>query len=126
MNLGTTSLREPSTRHLSWTIAAPVMIAALLWPALWNGFPIVFHHTGGFPARPFEGTLAFRRSAFYGACLAWGVSLGFWPSVAAQAALIAWLVVLTLRTHGFGGRPWLAAETVGGLVGGSGLRVVRM
>ena len=67
MNLGTTSLREPFTRRLSWTIAASVMIAALLWPALWNGFPIVFHDTGGYLARPFEGTLTFGRSAFYGA-----------------------------------------------------------
>src|SRR6202163_2936805 len=115
MNLGTTSLREPFTRRLSWTIAASVMIAALLWPALWNGFPIVFHDTGGYLARPFEGTLEFGRSAFYGAFLALGIPLGFWPHVVAQAALIAWLVVVTLRTHGFGGRPWLAAATVVGL-----------
>jgi hypothetical protein len=121
MNLGAASLREPLRRHLSWTIAASVMIAALLWPALWNGFPIVFHDTGGYLARPFEGTLAFGRSAFYGAFLALGIPLGFWPNVAAQAALIAWLVVLTLRTHGFGGRPWLAAATVVGLSGVTGL-----
>ena len=114
-------MREPLGRHLSWTIAASVMIAALLWPALWNGFPIVFHDTGGYLARPFEGTLAFGRSAFYGAFLALGIPLGFWPNVAAQAALIAWLVVLTLRTHGFGGRPWLAAATVVGLSGVTGL-----
>ena len=26
--------------------------ATLLWPALWNGFPIVFYDTGGYLARP--------------------------------------------------------------------------
>src|SRR5258708_24991513 len=58
-------LREPLTRHLTWTIAFSVMIAALLWPALWNGFPIVFDDTGGCFLPPLAGSLLFRRSAFF-------------------------------------------------------------
>ncbi len=106
------SLLEPATRLLIWIVAASVMIAALLWPALWNGFPILSDDTGGYLGRPFEGTLLFGRSAFYGAFLALGIPLNFWPNLVAQAALLAWLIVLGLRTHGFGGRPWLAAATV--------------
>ncbi len=90
------------------------MMLALLWPALWNGFPIVFYDTGGYLVRVFDRELGFGRSAMYGAFLAAGISLKFWPDIIVQSALIAWLVVLTLRVHGFGGRPWLAAAIVAG------------
>src|SRR5450830_1648256 len=95
--------------------ALPVVLAALLWPALWNGFPIVYYDTGGYLARPFEGTLGNGRSALYGAFLALGIPLDFRPNVIAQAAVVAWLVVLTLRVHGSGGRPALATMVVIGL-----------
>jgi len=102
-------------RRFAWAAALPVVLAALLWPALWNGFPIVYYDTGGYLARPFEGTLGNGRSALYGAFLALGIPLDFWPNVIAQAALVAWLVVLTLRVNGLGGRPALATVVVIGL-----------
>lgn len=105
----------PAGRRIAWTISALVMLAALLAPALWNGFPILFHDTGGYLVRPFEGTLVLGRSVVYGLLLAAGRPLGFWPAIVLQAALIAWLLVLTLRAHGLGGRPWLAAALVAGL-----------
>jgi hypothetical protein len=108
----TAPLIELTWRALTWTVATSVMIGALLWPALWNRFPIVFDDSGGYLARPFEGTLMFGRSAFYGAFLALGTRLDFWPNILAQAALVAWLITLLLRTHGCGHRPWLAATTV--------------
>lgn len=88
------------------------MVAALIWPALWNGFPLVFYDTGGYLVRPFERTLGVGRAAIYGLFLAPGIPFQFWPNAIAQAALAAWLVVLTLRTHGLGGRPWLATALV--------------
>ena len=98
--------------RLAWTLAGTLMLVALLWPALWNGFPIVYYDTGGYLARPFERTLLFGRSALYGAFLAAGIPLHFWPNVIIQCALVAWLLSVTLRVHGFGGRPWLAAGVV--------------
>jgi hypothetical protein len=80
---------------------------ALLAPALFNGFPLVFADTGGYLARPFERTLEIGRSALYGAFMAAGLPLHFWPAVLAQAALTVWLIALTLRSHGLGGRPGL-------------------
>jgi len=80
--------------------AAMLMVLA---PALWNGFPLLFPDTGGYLARPIEGTLELGRSALYGAFLAAGVPLDFWPNVVVQAALVVWLIALTLRSHGFGG-----------------------
>jgi hypothetical protein len=77
-------------------------VAVLLIPALWNGVAFVFADTGGYLLRPLEGTLELGRSALYGAFIAFGVTLDFWPAVLAQAALTAWVIMLTLRTHGHG------------------------
>jgi len=107
--------------RIAWTLAAALMLTALLWPALWNGFPIVFYDTGGYLARPFEATLSMGRSALYGAFLVLGIKQHFWPNIIMQAALVAWLVALVLRLHGFGGRPWLAAAIVIGLCASTGL-----
>lgn len=87
-------------QRLTWIIAFVVMTAALMWPAFWNGFPILFADTGGYLARPFEGNLAFGRSALYGAFLAAGMKLDFWPNVIAQAALCVFVLVIALRAHG--------------------------
>jgi hypothetical protein len=91
-------------------------VIALLTPALWNGFPLVFADTGGYLARPFEGTLDIGRSAFYGAFLAAGIPFDFWPNVIVQAALTAWLLMLLLRVDGAGARPALTLLLVIALV----------
>src|SRR5271157_1455984 len=80
-----TPLYLQQNAKIAWTLAAGLMLAALLWPALWNGFPIVFYDTGGYLARPFEGTLSMGRSALYGAFLATGVRHHFWPNIIVQA-----------------------------------------
>jgi hypothetical protein len=109
-------------RHvLAWTLAGIAMLLALLAPALWNGFPLIYPDTGGYMTRPIEGTLIMGRSALYGLFLDVGIPFAFWPNVIAQAALTAWLVVLTMRTHGLGGRPWLAAGIVALLSAGTSL-----
>jgi hypothetical protein len=98
--------------RLAWTLASAAMLLTVLAPALWNGFPFIFPDTGGYLARPYEGTLELGRSALYGAFLAIGVPLDFWPNIIAQAALTIWLVVLTLRAQRLGDRPWLALAVV--------------
>ncbi len=100
------------TARFAWPLAVPLMLAALLWPAFWNGFPIIFADTGGYLERPFAGDLVMGRSAFYGAFLLLGLRLDFWPNIVAQAALTVWVSMLSLRAHGLGGRPWLAASIV--------------
>ncbi|HTV37572.1 MAG TPA: hypothetical protein VMF12_14150, partial [Xanthobacteraceae bacterium] len=77
-----------------------VMAVILLLPAIWNGFPFVFADTGGYLIRPFARTLELGRSALYGAFLAAGISLDFWPCVAVQALLCAWMIGLLLRVQG--------------------------
>ncbi len=87
-------------RALRWPATCAAMAAVMLLPAIWNGFPFVFADTGGYLIRPFMGTLELGRSALYGAFLAAGISLDFWPCVIVQALLCAWLVSLVLRTQG--------------------------
>ena len=88
------------------------MLVALIAPALWNGFPLIFADTGGYLDRPILGTLSTGRSALYGLFLYTGVSFSFWPNGIIQSALTVWLIVLTMRAHGLGGRPWLALGIV--------------
>ena len=91
--------------RFAWSLVFVAMVPALLWPALANRFPLVFYDTGGYLVPVFEQELHLGRSALYGAFLALGIPLDFWPNVVIQAALAGWLVILTLRAHGFGRRP---------------------
>ena len=88
------------------------MMLLLMAPAIWNGFALIFPDTGGYLDRPILGTLGMGRSALYGAFLYLGVPSAFWLNVILQSAMMVWLIVLTLRTHGLGGRPWLALGMV--------------
>ncbi|HTQ84335.1 MAG TPA: hypothetical protein VMI47_13830 [Pseudolabrys sp.] len=102
----------PRSGLVPWILSSAAMLLLLLLPALWNGFPLIFPDTGGYLARPLEGTLDLGRSALYGLFLVAGLPLAFWPVVIVQSALTIWLVVLTMRAHGLGGRPWLALGIV--------------
>lgn len=102
-------------RSLRWPVAALAMIAALLWPALWNGFPIVFHDTGGYLDAAVSGILANGRSTLYGFFLRLGIPTSFWLNVIVQAGTVAWLIAVTLRAHGLGGRPQLALSVTLGM-----------
>src|SRR3990170_1936698 len=88
-------------------LASFVCVLLLLAPALWNGFPLLQYDTGGYLARWYEGTLVPSRAVVYGLILNAGTMLAFWPVLLLQSALTAWVVALTLRTHGLGQRPWL-------------------
>ena len=80
-------------------------IVILLAPALWNGFPLLEHDTGGYLARWFEGYLVPSRSTVYGLFVAAGWPLDFWPVVFLQAAAAVWILALVFRAHGLGERP---------------------
>ena len=116
----TEETRAKFRERLDWLLV-PAMIALLLWPALWNGFPLIFPDTGGYLLRPLEGTLALGRSAVYGTFLAAGLPLDFWPNVLIQAAGTVFVIRVLLRTHGLGGRPWLAVILVVALTAFTGL-----
>lgn len=106
------SSAETYAPAIVWPLASAAMMLALLAPAIWNGFPLIFPDTGGYFTAPMVHALANGRSALYGYFLDLGIPLAFWPCIAAQAALMVWLFVLTLRVNALGGRPWLALGIV--------------
>lgn len=108
-------------KRLAWIPATLGIMLALMGAALWNGFPLIFPDTGGYFTRPIEGTLDMGRSALYGLFLYIGIPFAFWPAVLVQCALTAWLIVLTLRAHDLGDRPWLAFGIVLALCAATGL-----
>lgn len=86
---------------LVWTLSIMVSVAALLSPALWNGFALVFFDTGGYVRRVLTMELTPGRSLFYGLFL-WASSFGWWSlygPVLAQALCSVWLIRLMLRCH---------------------------
>lgn len=95
-------------QFIIWPTTIAALVAAFIAPAIWNGFPLIFPDTGGYLARAFERDLEMGRSALYGLFLAGGIPLDFWPNIVLQSAAVVWLILLTLRTHGLGGRPLLA------------------
>ena len=99
----------------NWILSGAAMTLALLTPAIWNGFPIIFPDTGGYLTVAITGTPLPGRSALYGLFLIAGLPLAFWPCVILQCALMAWLFAVTLRVNGLGGRPWLTLCIVAGL-----------
>jgi hypothetical protein len=103
---------HPRAGLIPWALFSAAMLFVLVAPALWNGFPLIFPDTGGYLTRPLEGTLDLGRSALYGLFLVASIPFAFWAAVIVQAALTAWLIVLSLRALGYGGRPWLAFAIV--------------
>jgi hypothetical protein len=118
---GAAAITDSQPSILVWALASIAMVFALMAPALWNGFPLIFPDTGGYLDRPILGTLGLGRSAIYGLFLYAGVPFAFWPNAILQSALTVWLIVLTMRAHYLSGRPWLALGIVAMLTIGTSL-----
>lgn len=114
MSITTASATLPKGMHLTalgrgsaWLCSLAVSLLFLLAPALWNGFAIVFHDTGGYIDRITHMDLGYGRSFFYGLFL-WLSSLGwwsFWGPVTVQALAVIWIIRLLLRSHGLTSGP---------------------
>ena len=80
--------------------AVPAAAALLLWPAVWNGFPIVFADTGTYLSQAINRYAGWDRPVFYSLfMLPLHGTITVWPVVVVQALLAAWvlwLVVLAL------------------------------
>jgi hypothetical protein len=86
---------------MSTAPAIPLAALLLLWPALWNGWPLVFSDTADYLWIWTTPGLRGIRPPAYG-WLIGPLHLGrtLWPVIAAQALLTAWLVWLVLRRAG--------------------------
>jgi hypothetical protein len=108
---------------INWMLCLTVSVGALLAPALWNRFPVVFFDTGGYMSRVMEMDLVPGRSFFYGLFL-WAASLGwwsFWGPVLVQSLFALWLIYLMLRCHDLPSGPLPTTLFSLGLVASTGI-----
>lgn len=85
-----------------WAIGLAALL--LTWPAMWNGYPLVFADTGTYLGQALLVYVGWDRPPFYSLFLHavhWRLSL--WPVVAAQGLLVAHLLHLVLRAQGHAG-----------------------
>jgi hypothetical protein len=74
--------------------AVPLAAALLLWPAIWNGYPIVFADTGTYLSQAIHRYLGWDRPPFYSLfMLPLHMTVSLWPVVVVQAVL----AVCTIR-----------------------------
>lgn len=92
----------------TWAVMA-VLAAMLIWPALWNQYPIVFADTGTYLSQAIHRYLGWDRPAAYSLFmlpLHWTWST--WPVILVQALLTAWVLVSAWRVLAPGRPPrWL-------------------
>jgi hypothetical protein len=79
-------------------LAVPAAAALLLWPALWNGYPIVFADTGTYLSQAIHHYAGWDRPVFYSFfILPLHATVTLWPVVAVQALLATWILWLVCR-----------------------------
>lgn len=89
--------------------AAPVVLsgALLLWPALYNGYPLVFADTGTYLSQAINRHLGWDRPPFYSLfLLCLHLTITTWPAIAAQALLAAYTLHLLRRALMPGSSAW--------------------
>ena len=78
-------------RHAFW--ALPAAAGLLLWPAAWNGYPMVFADTGTYLSQAIHRYLGWDRPPFYSLfMLPLHATVSTWPVIVAQALLTVWMV----------------------------------
>ena len=86
-----------ATERTAW-LAVPAAAAMLLWPALWNGYPIVFADTGTYLSQAIHRYAGWDRPVFYSLfMLPFHATVTVWPVVVAQGLLTAWVLWLVCR-----------------------------
>lgn len=88
---------------------APILLAAasLLWPALWNGYPLVFSDTGTYLSQAIERYAGWDRPLFYSFfLLPLHLTITTWPVIAVQALLTVYTLHLVRRALWPDASPW--------------------
>jgi hypothetical protein len=88
---------------------APILACQpwLLWPALWNGYPLLFSDSGTYISQIVERHLGWDRPPFYAlAVMLISLRLSLWPVVLAQGLLTGWVLHLLGRALWPGAWAW--------------------
>ncbi len=107
-------------RRARWAPALAVGCGALflVWPALRNGYPLVFSDTGPLLEMGLEPSIGWDKPWIYGPFLALSWRTTLWLPLAAQGVLVSWILWLTQAALG-GRRAWLHLALCAVLAAGS-------
>jgi hypothetical protein len=110
------------TERRSTVIAIALAAASLLWPAFWNGYPLVFSDTGTYLSQAIERYAGWDRPVFYSLfLLPLHMTITTWPAIGVQALLVAHVLHLLRRTFAPGTSVWRLLPLTGALAIGSAL-----
>jgi hypothetical protein len=102
--------QSPSPLHADTArnvIVLAVSAPLLLWPALWNGYPIVFDDTGTYLSQAIHRYLGWDRPIFYSLFLfPLHLTVTTWPDIVAQAGLGVFTLRLVQRVLLPFASPW--------------------
>jgi hypothetical protein len=97
-------------------LAVGLAAILLLWPAFWNGYPLVFSDTGTYLSQAVEHYVGWDRPIFYSLFLfPLHMTLTTWPAIAAQALLLTYLLHLVRRSLLPGTSVWWLLPITAGL-----------
>ena len=85
---------------IAWLDRHPVLptIPMLCWPAVWNGYPIVFADTGTYLSQAVHLYAGWDRPVFYSLfMLPLHATITLWPVIVAQALITSWILWLVCR-----------------------------
>jgi hypothetical protein len=103
----------PARLRIGWAAIGEHLAAAvvLIWPALVNGYPLVFSDTGTYISQAIQHYLGWDRPAFYSLfLLALHGCVTTWPAILAQGVIATLVVWVTARLMGlYRARWWLIA-----------------
>jgi hypothetical protein len=105
-----------SERRSATGFAVGFAAILLLWPAFWNGYPLVFSDTGTYLSQAIEHYVGWDRPIFYSLFLfPLHMTLTTWPAIVAQALLITYLLHLVRRSLLPGTSVWWLLPIAAGL-----------
>lgn len=105
------AMQRPCSALARWLVP-PLSVSCLLWPALWNRYPIVFADTGTYLSQAMHHYLGWDRPVFYSYFIRpLHLGLTTWPVVLVQSCLTVLVLDLTRRSFGLT-IGWLLGLTV--------------
>jgi hypothetical protein len=93
-------LRRPLGGLWPCALGVTLLVPIFLVPAFWNGFPLIFYDTGAYVLEGLGGVFLVERAPVYAELLFLaGGRFSFWPMVALQAGMLAYLILETARAE---------------------------
>jgi len=125
----TTTPKAEFGTHLADIAAFLAVVLILLWPSLWNGYPLIYHDTEDYVNTSFTWQVMPWRTVPYAVLVGLGrLTGGLWSVVVVQAALAAWVLQAAVAAFAGGrrgvllgaavllalgsGLPWLASQVM--------------